>query len=59
MSSLNFEHEQIWKKFFLLETHTHVKKLITSEGVHFLVLIFLYIVIIIIIGLIQANYPYV
>ena len=54
MSSLNFEHEQIWKKFFLLEKHAYVKELITSEGVPFLVLLFnLIIVIIIIIGLIK------
>ena len=54
MSSLNFEDEQIWKKFFLLETHTYVKEVIISEGVHFLVLLFiLIIVIIIIIGLIK------
>ena len=54
MSSLNFEYEQIWKKFFLLETHAYVKELIISEGVPFLVLLFiLIIVIIIIIGLIK------
>ena len=54
MLSLNFEHEQIWKKFFLLETHTYVKELIKSEEVHFLVLSFILIIfIIIIIGLIK------
>ena len=54
MSSLNFEPEQIWKKFFLPETHTYVKVLIINQGVHFLVLVFiLIIVIIIIIGLIK------
>ena len=54
MSSLNFEHELTWKKFFLPETHTHVKELITSEGVHFLVLLFILIIaIIIIIGMIK------
>ena len=31
-------YEQIWKKFFPLEMNTYVKELITSEGVHFLIL---------------------
>ena len=42
------------KKIFLPETHICVKELIISEGVHFLVLFFIFIIVaIIIIGLIK------
>ena len=48
------KYEQIWKKNFPPETHTYVKELIISTGIHFLALLFiLIIVIIIIIGLIK------
>ena len=52
------------KKMFPPETHTCVKRLIISQGIHFIVLFFILIVAIIIIGLInwsdsyQVNYPY-
>ena len=51
------------KKCFRLK-HTRVKRLIISQGIHFIVLFFILIVAIIIIGLInwsdsyQVNYPY-
>ena len=49
------KYEKILKIYiFRSETHTCVKELIISEGVHFLVLFFIFItVIIIIIGLIK------
>ena len=49
------KYEQIYiKNIFLPETHTCVKELIMSEGVHFLVLFFIFIIVIInVIGLIK------
>ena len=47
-------NKYIYKKIFPPETHTCVKELIISEGVHFLALFFIFIiVIIVIIGLIK------
>ena len=49
------KYEQIYiKNIFLPETHTCVKELIMSEGVHLLVLFFIFIIAIInVIGLIK------